>query len=274
MLKFGKSGPKSGSDRPAITKKAIRTFKAKGDFESDIRISLKNKYVYAMVPKTASSTVTYHLQYAEFQGSKFSVGNVNKGIMSPHLLPYQLQSRDTFAILASDDFKKITFVRNPYTRLLSCYLHRIIGTKRSNPSKKALLKATGRSEFKDLQNVSFAEFIECICEQPSNKMERHWCVQHDSILYPLIIYDFIGKQENLIEDLFTVEKLLFGPRLLRSKPAFNHNELGSVNKSPMTTSSSAKLMQYYDDRLVAKVADRYKLDFETFGYSTDIRDAL
>jgi hypothetical protein len=264
---------KSSSERPAITKKAILALKAKGDFDRDIRISLKHGYVYAMVPKTASSTVTYHLQYAEFQGSKFSVGNVNKGIMSPHLLPYQLTPADTFAILASDKFKKITFVRNPYTRLLSCYLHRILGTKRSNPSKKALLKAMGGTDLKDLQNVSFEAFITCICDQPSNQMERHWCVQHDSILYPLVKYDFIGKQESLVEDLLRVEKLLFDGRLKHNKTAFNHAELTSVNKSPMATSSASKLAQYYDERLAAKVAERYRLDFENFGYSTDIHAA-
>ena len=38
----------------------------------------------------------------------------------------------------------------------------------------------------------------------------------------------------------------------------------------MQTGSSDKLHAYYTDRIASKVAERYKIDFETFGYSTDL----
>ena len=98
-------------------------------------------------------------------------------------------------------------------------------------------------------------------------MERHWAVQHDAVLYPLVRYDFIGKQESLVEDLLKLEALLFGSEV------FDRAELGSVNKAPMRTGSASKLREHYTDRIAAKVAERYALDFDTFGYSRDLADA-
>ena len=51
-------------------------------------------------------------------------------------------------------------------------------------------------------------------------MERHWAMQHDAVLYPLLKYDFIGRQESLVEDMLKLEALLFG------KPVFDRAELG------------------------------------------------
>ena len=36
------------------------------------------------------------------------------------------------------------------------------------------------------------------------------------------------------------------------------------------TGAGDKLREYYDDRLMARVADRFAIDFETFGYATDL----
>ena len=160
----------------AITMHDILALKSQSDFERDTRISLKNDYIYTMVSKAASSTVTYHLQFAELRNTPFSVRSVNSGIMSPHLLPYQLKPETVPELMASDAVRKVAFVRNPYTRLLSCYLHRIVGTPRANPSKRILRQASRR---KDVRGMSFADFILCICDQPSLEMERHWCVQHE-----------------------------------------------------------------------------------------------
>lgn len=249
-----------------ISIKDILALKSRSDFERDTRISIKNDYIYSMISKAASSTVTYHLQFAELRKTPFSVHNVNKAIMSPHLLPYQLKMEMVLEMLANNAVRKVAFVRNPYTRLLSCYLHRIVGTKNSNPSKRVLRRASRRE---DLQDIGFADFINCICDQPSVQMERHWCVQHDSILYPLVRYDFIGRMETLVDDLISAEKLLFHTGALRRK-AFNHSKLNSINKAPMKTGANDKLREYYDDKLMARVANRFAIDFETFGYSTEL----
>ena len=237
--------------------------KTSRDLNLDICISLKNRYVYSMVSKAASSTVTYYLQMAEYYGSGFTVQDVNNAYMSPHVRLFQLRDEEFVGILNSSQYRKVAFVRNPYARLLSCYLHRIIGDRRMNPSRKALFKGL-KIGMDSARMPSFQDFIEFISDQDTLQMERHWVVQHDCILYSLIDYDFIGRQENLIDDLLRLERLLFG------NERFDRSLLGSLNCGPMITGANGKLRDYYDERLMARVADRYKVDFEVFGYSTEL----
>lgn len=241
--------------------KSLLAYKKAKDIEHDTHISLKNRYVYIMVGKAASSTVTYHLQWAEYRRTKFSPQNVNSRYQSPHLAPFQLPRKTFYSIMNGDRFKKLTFVRNPYSRLLSCYLHRIVGSTKMNPSKRALYR---RFKGPKSEKISFKTFIDIISDQENVQMERHWAVQHDTTLYPLVKFDFIGKQEQLHDDLLAIEQLVFG------KKVFDRSKLSSVNKAPMQTGSSKKLRAYYTDRIASKVAERYKIDFETFDYSTDL----
>ena len=245
--------------------RAMLGLKKRHEIELDVHISLKHNYVYMVVGKAASSTVTYHLQCAEYRGTSFTPGNVNRRHLSPHIAPFQLDRRRFISVMTGPRFRRVTFVRNPYTRLLSCYLHRIVGAPGPNPSKKALLRARPGV---DLATLSFPQFIDIITAQANSDMERHWAMQHDAVLYPLLKYDFIGRQETLVEDMLKLEALLFG------EPVFDRAELGSVNKAPMQTGSASKLRAHYPDAVAAKVADRYALDFETFGYSKDLADAL
>lgn len=243
--------------------RALR-YKKRNELDMDTHISLKHRYVYLMVGKAASSTVTYHLQCAEYRGTRYKPANVNSRHQSPHLAPFQLPRRSLTRIMENPRFRKLTFVRNPYSRLLSCYLHRIVGTPSMNPSKKILAKHTRR----DPAGLSFGDFVDVATDMENAAMERHWAVQHDAVLYPLIDYDFIGRQESLIEDLLKLEALLFG------REVFDRNALGSVNKAPMQTGSTAKLRAHYSDAITARVADRYAVDFDTFGYSRDLADAV
>jgi hypothetical protein len=239
----------------------LETFKNRNDLEHDVHISLKHKYVYIMVGKAASSTVTYHLQYAEFLGTQFSVRNVNSRYNSPHIAPFQLPRTRFLSILQNPDFRKVAVVRNPYSRLLSCYLHRIVGTSKMNPTKRAL---AGRFVKSRVRRLNFEQFINRVCDQENRRMERHYALQHDMVMYPLLKYDLIGKMETLHDDLLRMEHLLFG------REVFDRKALQRENRAPMQTGATTKIRQYYTDALAEKVADRYRLDFETFGYSTDL----
>jgi hypothetical protein len=240
------------------------TFKKRDEIDLDTHISLKHRYVYLMVSKAASSTVTYHLQCAEYRGTPYKPASVNERLQSPHIAPFQLSPQAFAGVMLHPRFRKLTFVRNPYSRMLSCYLHRIVGTPRLNPSKKVLARHARRI---DPSRLSFEQFVDIATGMENAEMERHWAVQHDAVLYPLVRYDFVGRQESLIDDLLALETLLFG------KPVFDRAALGSVNKSPRQTGSTAKLREHYTDRIAAKVAERYAIDFDTFGYSRDLADA-
>ena len=79
--------------------RAAMRYKTRADINLDTHISLKHRYVYLMVGKAASSTVTYHLQCVEYRGTRYQPGNVNSRHQSPHLAPFQLARRDFVTVM-------------------------------------------------------------------------------------------------------------------------------------------------------------------------------
>ncbi|UYG01955.1 sulfotransferase family protein [Halomonas sp. LR3S48] len=230
------------------------------DVELNTHISLGKSYIYFQVSKTASSTIKYYLQQAELERAPWKkVLNVNDKQVSPHLSPYQLSEEIFNSTINSHKVKKVTFVRNPYSRLLSCYLHRIVGQKNSR-SAKWLARYMKRS---DISNLSFEEFITVICSQNSFDMESHWRVQYDEALCSYFNFNFIGKQETLKKDVKLMLDLLYEEH--ERPKAFE-----DINESPMSTGATNKLREYYTDALMSKVVDRYKNDFHFFGYEEEL----
>lgn len=236
----------------------VLALKPNQDFQINTHISLKNKYVFFQVSKVASSTVVHHLQSVEFKGSGFKVQNPNNKHVSPHLSPFQLSESGLLEVMESERYRKVAFVRNPFSRLLSCYLHRIVGAPDS-PSARLFGRVSGDEEV-----PSFERFIGVICEQNSREMDRHWRVQSDEVLADVVGLDFVGHFEKLGDDLCALEQYLFGGE------AFDRTALRELNASPASTRSDARLREYYDKDLVERVVNRFARDFELFGYEPEI----
>lgn len=234
----------------------VKSFK---EIDLNTHISLKNKYVFFQVSKVASSTIKGHLQQLEVKGTGRSVIDVNNRYVSPHVWPSQLSTSSFLNVLGGEEFKKVSFVRNPYSRLLSCYLHRIIRDVNS-PSNKWLYNYTGGLCGPD---ISFSDFVKVVCSQRSIDQESHWRRQSDEIFFKLIPnWVFIGRFENLSEDIDKMERAAFGS----SEVDFDSNE----NLSPMSTGAADKVGIYYTDDLQELVYNSYQQDFLNFGYSKDI----
>lgn len=229
------------------------------DLDLATHISLKHDYVYFQVSKSASSTVKHHLQKLEVSGTKRKVIDVNNRDLSPHVWPSQLKDDQFLEIIENPAFRKVTFVRNPFARILSCYLHRIVA-KPSSASNQALLKV---NEGRGGPNITFSEFVRVICDQKSRDQERHWRVQHDDVLFDLVCgWAFIGKVEALSQDLQAMVDIL--------SVDCRHSLSTSVNASPMVTAAQEKLRQYFTGELVDRVVDRYRRDFVVFGYKASL----
>lgn len=232
--------------------------KSAADWQLNTHISVKNRYVFFQVCKAASSTVTYHLQAKEFEGSHWRVQNPSNKHLSPHLSPFQLPPDLLAEAMTSPGWHRVTFVRNPFTRLLSCYLHRIVAQSDS-PSARYFRDFTG-----DEGTPSFRRFVEVVCSQSSREMERHWRVQADESLASVVELDFVGRVERLQGDLLGLSQHLFG------EVVFDQGKLDEINASPMQTNAGDKLEEHYTGDLARMVADRFAKDFEFFGYSTDL----
>lgn len=231
------------------------------DFEISTHISLTNKYVFVQISKAASSNVKWTLQSLECKHSPWKVIDVNNKFFSPHISPYQITNEMLEGVFNSEEYKRVTFVRNPYSRILSCYLHRIVAEPES-PSNKTLMKMT---EGRVGADVSFDEFVEIICGQSSYEQEAHWRCQSEDICFDSVSYDLVGKLENLQSDLLSCVEMLYGKR---GKEWFLNSQ--KKDASEMKTGASELVKQYYNNFTMNKVRKRFSVDFSNFKYSQNI----
>lgn len=142
-----------------------------------------------------------------------------------------------------DELFKFTVVRNPYSRVLSAYLNKVVRF----PQRCG--------------EISFAQFLQRLAEEPRFLYSNaHWVPQADLLLIPAEEFDVIGKVESLDRDLAEIKQ--------RIRPGVA-DQITSAGPPP--TGAAKKLRRYYsDDSLIALVADIYRDDFATFGYSTDL----
>lgn len=230
------------------------------DFYDHSYISLKNKYFFHSIGKSANSTVKHFLYLIEYQGTRYKTKSVHDRQSSPCLSPFQLSEKLYEDVFFSDDFFRFTFVRNPYTRLLSCYLDRIV-PKISAPYKQLLLFANKEPGY----DFSFKEFIVIICQQKTYLQNNHWRLQVADSCAKLIPYTYIGKQESFDEGMKYVWSIICPEREV---PDFKN-----TNMSPSKTNSRNKLELYWTKEIIELVKISYKDDFEYFGYSKEITQA-
>lgn len=239
---------------------SIKHRKKLHDFENNTNISLRNRYVYFAVDKVANSSIKNSLFEIEYAPVGKKTVTLYDKRSSPLLSPYQLPPDLLREVLNSGNYFRFAFVRNPYARLLSCYLDRIL-TASSKPRRQ--LNAYLKSRGENTEDVSFSSFIRAICSQDSNTQNSHWRVQTDDILYGDIEFDFIGKFESLWEDMAIVSSRIWG----ELRPEMANKD---INKSPRATHAGGKLHEFYTPELAALVVERFAPDFDAFGYERDL----
>jgi len=217
-----------------------------------INISLRNKYVYFSVPKVASSTIKKTL-------ANFELKDLPKVGLSPHphfthspfVKPYQLSDQQFADIFKDNEILKFAFVRNPYARILSAYLHKIVGGE----LKSLVLKALGYSGNELYVQISFEQFIDVIVATNTENKDAHWMPMSYILDYPRTKFDFIGKVENFDEDFMALQNHL-NIDLTKYYKKIDHHK----------TNALEALEHYYTPTLKARIAEHYAEDFELGGY--------
>lgn len=238
----------------------VTAHKAYGDFENNTNISLRNKYVYLAVDKVANSTIKNCLFEIEYLPVKKNPVTLYDKRCSPLLSPYQLPPNLLDEVLNSGRYFRFAFVRNPYSRLLSCYLDRIQRI-RSRPRKQLEKYLAARGV--EAGEINFSVFVHAVCEQSSPQQNSHWRAQVDDILYDHIEYDFIGRFEHLWDDMAEVSRRIWG----EVRPQMANPD---VNKSPRVTNADSRLAEYYTPELADRVYERFYRDFMAFGYEREL----
>jgi len=145
------------------------------------------------------------------------------------------------------EYFRFAFVRNPFGRLVSNYLHKIQGKTREE------IRSSYIRHLDFHEGMTFEEFALQVCELPDEKCDRHYRSMYTSI--DLDNVDFIGRLENMGPDFLYVVNRITGQ--------------DNARMSRLNTQGRYDYREFYSDSLERKVADRYERDLQLFGYEFD-----
>lgn len=229
--------------------------KPKQDVAGLVIVSHRYRFIYFGLPKVATRSF-YNL------------------FVVRHKKDFQIEwseKRGGFAeaIAAYPDYYRFSFVRNPWSRVVSCYESKIAD---NIIGKRARIT----SFYKALESgISFVDFVDWLCSEEGDDAiaDRHWLSQH-MFLYDeegRSLCDYIGRYENLEADWAEVCAILgMEGGLALSQKGFVSAE--GAARSPVAadagqvTKVHGVYRDYYDAALRDKIAARYARDIEVFGY--------
>lgn len=233
--------------------------------DSHCIISDKYRFVYFVVPKVACSSIKVALLplFEDLDPTPYQTSQKNPKSVRMHKLfadsSYQInreQFLQKFEGGQYSDYFKFAFVRNPWDRLVSCWLHKL--STDTSPG----LKAPATLAKKVYSGMPFSEFVEVVANTPDSEANIHFKAQSSMVCDGSTEYhgsphlvDFIGRFENLSGDFGTVAKRIGAEREL---------ELGHLMRRNM---EARPYTEFYDKELRNVVYERYREDVERFGYS-------
>ncbi len=238
--------------------KNLSQFMSPRDLEYHVNISVKNSYIYFEVPKAGCSTIKGILQEIEATTLGLPIPEKTREVIhnkkiSPLLSPKDIGKDKFLEMLEDKQVFKFSFVRNPYTRILSAYLSKM--RWQEGREKKEIADTLG---ILTKEKISFDQFLDAIKQTTSYNMNPHWRIQTDQLFWSLIDYNFIGHLENFNQDFQKV--------IDNISPDYN---LQTQNYS-RKTGSEIKLKNFYNSENINLVKNIYQQDFQTFNYSLEL----
>lgn len=188
---------------------------------------------------------------------KASLRNIANTVEYPHV--HQLLEDEKVLEIDGEKYFKYTFVRNPFSRLVSCYKSKYIVDKKVFGNFTSNL-CYGRKRYLLgwLENVEdFDEFVEKVCQIPICWQERHFRAQYDLIYEEECLVDFVGKFEELPDSY----------RDICSR--YDLQTLSHYNKS-----DTAEWEKYYTYETAMKVYKKFEKDIQVFGYEKEAKELL
>ncbi len=140
-------------------------------------------------------------------------------------------------------YTAFAFVRNPFTRLVSCWQDKVIGI--------------GTWQLNELAGQSFPEFVTALEGMDLALSDRH--VRPQTALLPLDRLDFLGRLETMQADWERVCALL---------------GLGELPLPRQHESKAAPEPVRLDEAMAERIRRLYALDFAMFGYDTGVPERL
>ncbi|QIZ81388.1 sulfotransferase family protein [Thalassovita gelatinovora] len=213
-----------------------------------VNFSSRYSYVYVETPKVACSSIKRMLQIAEVDGD---LSRLSDDVHDRELSPLKPMYTDPAAFNKLFDDPgtfRFCFVRNPYSRALSCYLDKFVQNEIARPR---FLPQLG---FSPDSHVTFRDFLLAVRDQTEAECNPHWAPQNFLLNPHAMKYSFIGRFEFLDTHVQLVaERLGFA-------------QYAGQLVAPHRTSAADKVRQHYSRAEIDLVQQIYAGDFEAFGY--------
>ena len=202
-------------------------------YRGDKRVGLwrQQKLLYIRIPKSGNSSIMAAL------------GGAKKARMSA-----------TEILRLDDSWTAFSFVRNPWSRLVSAFTQKAGDSPTSARVVDGIYQGFIDQGIPIRANMSFEEFCEVVCDIPDGKTDKHLCSQSSFLIYkkkPIV--PFIGKIERITEDW---------SRLLQQVGL--DDELPHINRAGKKGGHYSHF--YKDEGIVKLVGDRYADDIRYFNY--------
>lgn len=235
--------------------------------------------VYRVVPKAACSTIGQVMHHADH--GRWYDGDIHDaadGILKWN----QEEARPRIAAAVTGGTAPVfTFVRNPYSRVLSAFFDKVAGIQRNGNRYRAgilpeaLARYGIRPDDPDFDQVAaFRRFLLFVRDTIRMKKpmdpDIHWSAQAGHV--GTIVkgggrYALIAPMERLKDGLAEVYGLaeLATPPDLAALPRFNEGAQGGATRAH-------PVAEYFDDLACFLVQDIYRKDFRLFGYDSEPGD--
>jgi hypothetical protein len=223
------------------------------------RASLAHRYVAMTVPKVACSTIKMALQAWEgCAPPPERWADVHADQAGPTLLAYP--TAEIVEMLRSPDCLRFSFVRNPYSRLVSAWKSKLAWDDPQYRQLQALIREACDYPVVDGQRagpISFRDAVQCLLDDPG-AFDDHWSLQADLLVADAIDYHVVGRFERFGQQFQAILRRLHAPP-----------EVAGIARRVFNPTQPMPLPAVYDPQLARRVYDFYVADFETFGYHKD-----
>lgn len=206
--------------------------------------------VYVETPKAACTTIKRVLQAAELGPDREGElpEDVHARSTSPLLSPGQDPEGFLTAMTDRTTFR-FAFVRNPYSRALSCWLDKMVTNEVERGRLAPLLGLD------PVTAPSFGDFLAAVSDQPEVLRDPHWTTQTHLLNPQGVRYAFIGRFEH-----FRVEF----SRLCTHLGIAGH--AGALEGTAHATDAGAKVASHVGEAEATLIRQIYEADFRNFGY--------
>ncbi len=176
----------------------------------------------------------------------------------------ELPDRAIDTMLNGDDWFRFSFVRNPYSRIVSAYKDKIFGRDLDG----RFLEKIGYGPA--ARPPSFSEFLHRIADQPPQQMDWHWRPQQLLLMHELIDYHWLGKMEAFESDMTPVfERLGRSNQQMQQQLATRLNATDRDSRNNSNQPRKAVANPTLSNKDVELIQTLYSEDFQRYGYSTE-----